>query len=49
MLTAKHDVATIECNLKQEIEAVLTWQDEDARAAIATLLADIRHPAINWH
>lgn len=26
-----------------EIEAVLAWHDEDAKAAIATLLADCRH------
>ncbi|MEZ2128908.1 MULTISPECIES: hypothetical protein [unclassified Sinorhizobium] len=29
--------------LKREIEAVLAWHDEDARAAIAALLKDCRH------
>ena len=30
-------------DLKFEVEAVLAWHDEDARAAIATLLLDCRH------
>ncbi|MBY3359234.1 hypothetical protein HFN97_15485 [Rhizobium laguerreae] len=28
---------------RQEIEAVLAWHDDNARAAIGTLLEDIRH------
>ncbi len=35
-LTANED-------LSWEVEAVLSWHDEDARAAIATLLQDCRH------
>lgn len=30
-------------DLKWEVEAVLAWHDEDARAAIATLLLDCQH------
>lgn len=29
--------------LSWEVEAVLSWHDEDAKAAIATLLQDCRH------
>jgi len=30
-------------DLSWEVEAVLSWHDEDAKAAIATLLQDCRH------
>lgn len=30
-------------DLNWEVEAVLSWHDEDAKAAIATLLQDCRH------
>ena len=30
-------------DLNWEVEAVLPWHDEDAKAAIATLLQDCRH------
>lgn len=30
-------------DLAWEVEAVLAWHDEDAKAAIATLLEDCRH------
>jgi len=30
-------------DLRWEVEAVLSWHDEDAKAAIATLLQDCRH------
>ncbi|TCR91001.1 hypothetical protein [Rhizobium sp. BK376] len=43
MLPEKHDIATTEHDLKWEIEAVLAYHDEDAKAAVATLLADVHH------
>lgn len=38
----KQDAATRHA-LDYEVEAALAWHDEDPRATIATLLADIRH------
>lgn len=34
---------TLNEDLSWEVEAVLSWHDEDAKAAIATLLQDCRH------
>lgn len=39
----KTDRPEAEDELKWEVEAVLAWHDEDARAAIAALLEDCRH------
>jgi hypothetical protein len=35
--------AQAETDMRWEVEAVLAWHDEDAKAAIATLLEDNRH------
>lgn len=40
MITAR---ATVEADVEDEVEAVLTWHHGDARAAIATLLQDCSH------
>ncbi len=37
-----HDRLTTN-DLAFEVEAVLAWHDDDAKATIATLLSDIRH------
>ncbi len=37
------DKAFENADLSWEVEAVLSWHDEDAKAAIATLLQDCRH------
>lgn len=45
VITAKSDDLTAGENVpaEWEIEAVLAWHDENPRAAISTLLSDIRH------
>ncbi|MBY3202011.1 hypothetical protein [Rhizobium laguerreae] len=42
---AKRDVVRVPdvVETEQEIEAVLAWHDDNVRAAIGTLLNDIRH------
>lgn len=42
---AKRDVVRVrdDVETEQEIEAVLAWHDDNARAAIFTLLDDIKH------
>ncbi|MGO6736094.1 hypothetical protein ACC699_33315 [Rhizobium ruizarguesonis] len=42
---AKRDVIAIrdDVETEREIEAFLAWQNENVRAAICTLLNDIRH------
>ncbi|MBY5657206.1 hypothetical protein [Rhizobium leguminosarum] len=42
---AKRDAVRVrdDVETEQEIEAVLAWHDDNARAAIGTLLDDIKH------
>ncbi len=40
---ATSEIAQLPPDLAYEVEAVLAWHDEDAKAAIATLLEDCRH------
>lgn len=40
---ATSETAQIPFDLADEVEAVLAWHDDDAKAAIATLLEDCRH------
>lgn len=40
---ATSEIAQLPSDLAYEVEAVLAWHDEDAKAAIATLLKDCRY------